>query len=115
MSRPLKLLFICSQNRMRSPTAEHMLQGAPGYVAKSAGVDWISRTQVNKEMIAWADLIFVMERWHWLFLEEEFPKALKGKRIICLHVPDEYQYMDPELVQLLRTALAQHIELPESV
>ncbi len=115
MSRLVKLLFICSQNRMRSPTAEQMLQGAPGYVAKSAGVDPSARTRVNKELIAWADLIFVMERWHCLVLEEEFPKALKGKRIICLHIPDEYQYMDSELIHLLRRALAQHVELPESV
>ncbi len=115
MSRLLKLLFICSQNRMRSPTAQHMLQGSPGYVAKSAGVDPTCRTRVNTKLIAWADIIFVMEKWHRLILEEEFAKALKGKRIICLHIPDEYQYMEPELVYLLRTALARHIELPPGV
>ncbi len=113
MSRLLKLLFICSQNRMRSPTAEHLLQGEPGYTVRSAGVDPNARTRVNKELIAWADLIFVMERWHRLVLEEEFPKASKGKRIICLHIPDEYQYMDPELIRLLKAALARHIELPQ--
>ena len=113
MRHPLKLLFICSQNRMRSPTAEHMLQGVPGYAVKSAGIDPSSRTQVNKELITWADLIFVMERKHWLILEEDFPKALKQKRIICLHIPDEYRYMEPELVHRLKAALAQHIELLE--
>ncbi len=115
MSRLLKLLFICSQNRMRSPTAEHLLQGAPGYVARSAGVDPTARMRVNKELIVWADIIFVMERWHRVVLEEEFPKALKGKRVICLHIPDEYRYMDSELVRLLRMALSEHIELPGSV
>lgn len=114
MSRLLKLLFICSQNRMRSPTAEHLLQGEPGYTVRSAGVDPNARTRVNKELIAWADLIFVMERWHQLVLEEEFPKALKGKRGICLNIPDEYQYMEPELVHLLKTPLAQHLKLSES-
>ncbi len=114
MSHPLKLLFICSQNRRRSPTAEHMMQGAIGYVVKSAGVDPNAKTRVNKELIDWADLIFVMERWHRLILEEEFPKALKGKRVLCLHIPDEFQYMDPELIHLLKTTLAQHIQLPES-
>ncbi len=111
---PRKLLFICSQNRMRSPTAEHLLQGVAAYAVKSAGIDPSSRTQVNKELIAWADVIFVMERAHSLILEELFPKALKRKQIVCLHIPDEYCYMEPELIYKLRRALAEHIELPES-
>lgn len=115
MPLPQKLLFICSQNRMRSPTAEHLLQGAADYAVKSAGIDPSCKTPVSKAVLAWADLIFVMERWHGLFLEENFPKPLKGKRIICLQIPDEYQYMDPELVQLLKATLARHIKLPESV
>ena len=113
MRHPLKLLFICSQNRMRSPTAERMLQGVSGYAVKSAGIDPSSRTQVNKELIAWADLIFVMERKHVIILEEYFPKAIKRKQIICLHIPDEYSYMEPELIYKLRTALAQRLELLE--
>ena len=114
MSRPVKLLFICSQNRMRSPTAEHMLHGLPGYAAKSAGLDPSSRTQVNKELISWADLIFVMEWKHLIILDENFPNTLKRKQVICLHIPDEYQYMEPELIRKLKTALAPHIELPGS-
>ncbi len=110
----MKLLFICSQNRMRSPTAEHLLQGAAGYAVKSAGVDLSARTRVHNELIAWADIIFVMEMWQRLILEKDFPKAIRGKRLICLDIPDEYQYMEPELVHLLKKALAQHIELPQS-
>lgn len=113
MRHTRKLLFICSQNRMRSPTAEQMLQGVPGYAVKSAGIDPSSRTEVNKDLIAWADLVFVMERWHRLILEENFPKALKRKQVICLHIPDEYRYMEPELIHKLQAALAQHIELPK--
>ncbi len=114
MNRILKLLFLCSQNRMRSPTAEHLLQGEADYTVRSAGVDPNARTRVNEELIAWADIIFVMERWQRVALEEEFPKASKGKRIICLNIPDEYLYMEPELVSLLKAALAQHLELSES-
>ncbi len=112
MGDPLKLLFICSQNRMRSPTAEHLLQGAPSYVVKSAGIDPSSRTQINKELIGWADLIFVMERKHELILQECFSKPLKRKQMICLHIPDEYAYMEPELIHKLKAALAEHIQLP---
>ncbi len=114
MSRLVKVLFICSQNRMRSPTAERLLQGEPGYIVRSAGIDPNARTRVSKELIAWADLIFVMEKWHRLILEEDFSAALKGKRMICLNIPDEFQYMEPELVYLLKAALAHHLELPES-
>ncbi len=78
---------------MRSPTAEQLLQGEPGYTVRSAGVDPNARTRVTKDLIAWADLIFVMERWHGLILVEDFPKALEGKRVVCLNIPDEYQYI----------------------
>ncbi len=90
-----------------------MLKGVPGYAVKSAGIERGSKTQVNNKLIAWADLVFVMQTWHWLFLEEKFPKALKQKQVVCLHIPDEYSYMEPELVHRLKRALAQHIELPE--
>ncbi len=86
----------------------------PGYTVKSAGIEPGSRTQVNKKLIAWADLVFVMQTWHWLFLEENFPRAVKQKQIVCLHIPDEYFYMEPELVHRLKTALAHHIQLPQS-
>ncbi len=114
MSRPIKLLFICGQNRMRSPTAAHLLQGVPGYAVKSAGVNLSARRRVNEKLIVWADIILVMEMWQSLILEKDFPKAIRGKRIICLDIPDEYRYMEPELVHSLKTALAQHIELPRS-
>ncbi len=115
MRRRVKLLFICRQNRTRSRTAERLLKGVPGYAAKSAGIDAGSRTRVSEKLIAWADVVFVMQAWHFLYLEENFPEALKRKRVVCLHIPDEYQYMAPELVYLLKRALAQHLHLPESV
>jgi predicted protein tyrosine phosphatase len=62
MSHPLKLLFICSKNWLRSLTAEHMLQGTSGYAVKSAGTEPNARIRVNEGQIGWADLIFVMEK-----------------------------------------------------
>ena len=108
MSQPLKLLFICSQNKIRSLTAEHMLQGVPGLAVKSAGTEPKSRVRVNEGHIGWADLIFVMEKKHRRFLEENFPEALEGKSIICLNIPDEYSYMEPALMDELKTGLRQH-------
>ena len=114
MSQPLKLLFICSQNKIRSLTAEHMLQGVPGLAIKSAGTEPRSRIRVNEGHIGWADFIFVMEKKHRRILEENFPEALVGKRIICLNIPDEYRYMEPALMDELKAGLSQHVELPES-
>lgn len=114
MSQPLKLLFICSQNRIRSLTAEHMLQGVPGYAVKSAGTEPNSRIRVNEGHIGWSDLIFVMEKKHRRILDENFPEASNGKQIICLHIPDQFRYMEPALIDELKAAIAQHIPLPES-
>ena len=115
MSHPHKLLFICSKNRLRSLTAEHLFEGVPDYAVKSAGTEPTARIRVNEGHIGWADLIIVMEKKHRRILEENFPEALKGKKVICLHIPDQYHCMQPELVHLLKMGLAQHINLPESV
>jgi predicted protein tyrosine phosphatase len=111
MSQPLKLLFICSQNKIRSLTVEHMLEGLPGYTVKSAGTEPRSRIRVNEGHIGWADSIFVMEKKHRCILEENFPEALVGKSVICLNIPDEYRYMEPALIDELKTGLSGHIQL----
>ena len=113
MSQLLKLLFICSQNKIRSLTAEQMLQGVPGYAVKSAGTEPRARIRVNGGHLGWADLIFVMEKKHRRILEESFPEALNEKEIICLHIPDEFCYMEPALLDELKAALGMYIELPE--
>jgi predicted protein tyrosine phosphatase len=43
-----KLLFICSQNQWRSPTAERMFDGMHAYTAKSAGTENGARIKVTK-------------------------------------------------------------------
>lgn len=91
-----------------------MLQGVPGYSVKSAGTEPNSRIRVNEGRIGWADFIFVMEKKHRRILEENFPEALNGKQVICLHIPDEYIYMEPALIDELKAGLSQHIEMAES-
>src|SRR5689334_23282863 len=100
-SQVQKLLFVCSQNRWRSLTAEKMYDGFPGYAVKSAGTEPSARTKINQGHIGWADLIFVMEKKHAEILREKFEAELAGKRIICLRIPDVYRLMDPELVEEL--------------
>lgn len=96
------VLFICTQNRLRSPTAEHVFADWPGIETQSAGLGNEAGNPVSPELLAWADLIFVMEKAHRNKLSKKFRAHLDGRRVICLDIPDEYDYMDPVLVQLLR-------------
>lgn len=94
-------LFICSRNRLRSPTAEHVFATWPGVETDSAGLAPDSDTPLSVEQIQWADIIFVMEKAHRTRLSRRFTKHLKGKRVICLDIPDNYAFLEPELVRLL--------------
>lgn len=104
-----KLLFICSQNRLRSPTAEAVFSKWPNVDAMSAGLNHDAELRVSAEMIEWADAIFVMEAVHKKKLSKQFNGPLKGKRIIVLGIPDEYDYMQRELVQLLETKIPRYL------
>ncbi len=113
MNQPQKLLFICTENRMRSPTAEAMYQGFPGYEVKSAGTELSARILLTQEHVEWADMIFVMEPEHLERVQFEYSGLLSGKKIICLNIPDIYSYMEPALINELKAALRWHIEVPE--
>lgn len=97
-----KILFICSRNRLRSPTAEAVFSEYEGLEVDSAGLDREAEVHLCSETIQWADLIFVMEKSHRSKLSKQFKPWLKGKRVICLDIPDEYEYMEPILVELLK-------------
>lgn len=109
----MKLLFVCSRNRLRSLTAETIFDGVAGHEVRSAGTEPGARIRVTAGHIGWADLVFVMEKRHLQRMREKFAEELAGKRVVCLHVPDEYEYMDEELVDRLRGGVAPHVELGE--
>jgi len=97
-----RVLFICGQNRLRSPTAEKIFSSYPGIEVASAGINHDAQEPLTVELIEWADLIFVMERNHRTKLSKKFRPYLKNKRITCLEIPDQYDYMDSTLIQLLQ-------------
>lgn len=106
---PVKLLFVCSQNRIRSLTAEKICEGLPGYEARSAGTRPNARIVVTEGMIRWADIIFAMESGHRTKLRQRFPEALAGRELVTLHIPDDYRFMQQELIDELRAKLAPYI------
>jgi len=102
----MKLLFVCSRNRRRSPTAEAIFGAYPGVEALSAGTSPDAETPVSAELIEWADVIFAMESVHRRRLSERFGPLLKHKKITVLGIPDSFEYMDSGLVKILEEKLS---------
>ena len=105
----LHILFICSQNRLRSPTAEQVFANWPGVETSSAGLNKDAENPLTPELLEWAHTIFVMERAHRSKLSARFKPHLGDKRVVCLDIPDEYEYMDPVLIQLLKARVTRHL------
>jgi predicted protein tyrosine phosphatase len=103
------VLFICGRNQLRSPTAEQVFSRWDGIEVASAGLDPVSREPVTPELLEWADVIFVMERSHRNKLAKKFRRYLKDQRVIVLGIPDEYEYMDPELIRLFESHVPSHL------
>ncbi|MHC8287447.1 low molecular weight protein tyrosine phosphatase family protein [Pseudomonas sp. XS1P51] len=105
----LNVLFICSQNRLRSPTGEQHFADWPGVETASAGISNDADVPVSPELLQWADLIFVMEPIHRNKLSARFRSELANKRIVCLDIPDEFQYMEPALIKLLDARVRRYL------
>jgi len=99
---PLRLLFVCSRNQWRSPTGEAIYQNDPRVEAASAGLSASARRRVSEKLLRWADLVLVMERAQKERLEEQFPAIFPELHVEVLDIPDDYTFMAPELVSLLR-------------
>ena len=106
------VLFVCSQNRLRSPTAERVFSSWEGIAVASAGLNHDADTPLTPEWLQWADLIFVMEPTHRKKLAKRFRAHLHGQRVVCLHISDEYDFMDPALVALLRARVPPYLDRP---
>ncbi len=105
----MKLLFICSQNKRRSLTAEKLFDGYKCYQARSAGTESNSRIKVTEGLLGWADIIFCMEKKHIRRIKEKYPEVLADKKVICLNIDDEYEYMDEELCAVLESSVDEYL------
>lgn len=110
MPRPsiTNVLFVCSQNRLRSPTAEQVFATRRDLEVMSAGTNNDADNPLTAELVTWADVIVVMEKTHRTKVQTRFRSGLNGKRMICLDIPDDYACMDPALITLLTARLARH-------
>lgn len=105
----MNILFVCSRNKWRSPTAEAIYKNHIGLNVKSAGTEPSARIKLNAKNIIWADIIFVMEKKHRQRIVEKFPNEIIEKKIVVLEIPDEYQFMDSELIEEIESKVSQYI------
>jgi predicted protein tyrosine phosphatase len=105
------LLFVCSENRLRSPTAEAVFSEYPEVNAISAGTNRDAETAVTGDLIEWADAILVMEKSHRDKIAKKYRQQLKGKKLSVLDIPDNYEYMDNELVKILQAKVPRYVQI----
>lgn len=103
------MLFICSKNKWRSPTAEAVFADHPGVETDSAGLANDADVRLSEEQIEWADVILVMETVHRTRLNQKFCRALAEKKVVVLGIPDRYPYMDDVLVELLKVRCSAYL------
>lgn len=87
---------------MRSATAYEIYKDDKRFEVNSAGTDKMAAKIISRELIEWADSVVVMEKHHRNSIRNKFLDLYKSKRIVCLYIPDEYDYMDKNLIGLIR-------------
>lgn len=106
----MNTLFICSRNQWRSPTAERIFANGYSLHTRSAGTSRNAKHRISIKDILWAEQIFVMEYRHKQQIKEQFSKQLSHKKVFVLDIPDDYHYMDPELIELLQLAMQPYLK-----
>lgn len=104
-----RVLFVCTANMDRSPTAEALFKRKGGFEAKSAGTWMYARRRISRDLVEWADLIFAMENHHRDAILSVCPEA--EKKTIVLDIPDIYPRNDPDLIRILKTKLSGYLEI----
>ena len=108
-----KILFVCSRNRRRSLTAEMIFKNEPAWDVRSAGTEESARIKVTAGHLGWADVVVVMEKRHKERLWQKYPVELMVKPCVCLFIADDYEFMDSNLIELLREKMQEYFPATE--
>jgi len=109
------ILFVCTANIDRSRTAEDLYREDPRYEVRSAGTAPFAAQPVSRELLEWADRVFVMcerEDRHATHLKLRFPGL--ARPIVDLDLEDRWQRGHPELVRRLLQKLSPQLGAPQS-
>lgn len=101
------VLFVCTANELRSPTAEELFRKNKDIGVKSAGTSPFANQQIDRNIIDWSDLIIVMENHHMKKILEIVPSI--EDKIVVLNIPDIYARNDPKLIQILKKKVPTHL------
>lgn len=115
MSTNLKLLFVCGRGIKRSATAERIYWNYERYEVRSGGTSESSRRKVTAADVRWADLVIVMEQKYAERLESMFPAAMGVAVVRCLDIPDEYEFMDEELIKDIQLGMKEILAIFDEV
>lgn len=100
--RKLKVLFVCTVNRMRSATAHKIFENDERFEVMSAGTDTSASCVLSFAHLQWADAILVLEKGHRNIIRKRFPDIYNKKKIVCLYISDDYDFMQQELIAILK-------------
>lgn len=107
----VNILFVCTENKLRSATAEEVFSAYEGVEAIGAGTNQDAPTPVSGDLIEWADVILVMEQSHRNKISKKYAQQLKGKKLAVLGIPDNFIYMDPELIRILKMKAPKYVRI----
>lgn len=100
------ILFICGKARKRSPSAAAIVADKFGVQTDFAGISADSDECVSSEKLDWADTVAVMEKAHLARLKRQMSASLKGKKLVCLDILDDFEFMQQELIELVVKRIA---------
>jgi predicted protein tyrosine phosphatase len=107
----MRILFVCSENRLRSPTAAAVFSEYEGVEAISAGTNSDCETPISGDLIEWADIVLVMEKSHKTKVSRKFRPLLKDKKVSVLEIPDDFDFMDPVLIRILKSRVPRYVRV----
>ena len=111
MSQPrLNVLFVCSRNQWRSPTAEKLYEKDERVNVRSRGTSRNAVQTLTANDIRWSSVILVMEDKHRKRILATFPDETRYKPLHVLDIPDDYRFMELDLISLISSAVDPIIE-----
>lgn len=108
-----RVLFVCSGGLLRSATAAHTFSADPykWNTRSAASNKEYGLNPVNEALLFWAELICVMDFEHIELMQSlKINFDLYSHKVVDLHIPDDYSYMQPELVDILKWHVHNYVD-----
>ena len=109
MSERPNILVVCGRNKKRSRTAEFIFKNDDRFSIRSCGLSPKSDRKISEGDLNWADLVFVMEPDQKAKIKELY-RHITLPPIHVLNIEDDYEFMDEELVLMLRDRMNEVID-----